>query len=553
MEKFCKAKSVFVIGIISLSLPFFVNAAIATNTIDNFFIEQNHDVSNREKITARVETISDRAYFYIETEWWDTLTTVQRNDMSDKIFKLADKFDDEIYPVMTETYGDEWKPGIDSDYKITILIHDTKDGIAGYFREKDEASRIKTSDSNEREMVYLSRKVLDTVYPEAYLAHEFMHLITYNQKNRVNLIKDDVWLNEMRAEYASTLLGYDDEYLGTNIQNRIRIFIEDSNNSLIKWDGGISDYGALNLFGQYLVDQFGIDILTQSLWSKKTGLDSLDYVLNKLGVNKTIEEVFIDWQIAISANDCSLGEGYCYKNEPLASIGPFNTLIYLTGTQKAHYNLTYSIEQWSGNWYKVLGGDKGIKIEFISDEDFKVPYFVTQNNSVQYLKYLEIKDGKGIIEMPYFGQDNKTITLVPNVIGEYTGENYTFSLNISTFEPEENLDTLLAQIAELQAQIQALLLKIQQLKGDSCSSINNNLYIGLINNQGVKCLQQLLVDEGVYPEAIVNGNFFLLTKNAVIKFQNKYKSEILTPVGLFQGSGYVGPMTRAKVNDLLVK
>jgi len=322
---------------------------------------------------------------------------------------------------------------------------------------------------------------------------------------------------------------------------------------LLEWNGESADYGVINMFGQYLVEQFGIEILSESLLFKGKGLDSLEYALDKLDIDKTIEQVFIDWQIAISANDCSQGEEYCYENSYLSAIRPFHFLIYLPNTKELNYGITHSMKQWSGNWYKVLGGDKGIKIEFTSDEDFTVPYFVEQHNNVQYLKYLEIKDGKGIIEMPYFGQDNKSITLIPNVIGDYTGENYTFSLNISTFEPEENLDVLLAQIEELQAQIQILLLKIEQIKGASCSSINNNLYFGLTNNQGVKCLQQLLVDEDVYPEAIVNGNFFLLTKNAVIRFQNKYKSEILTPVGLFQGSGYVGPMTRSKINNILLK
>lgn len=34
-----------------------------------------------------------------------------------------------------------------------------------------------------------------------------------------------------------------------------------------------------------------------------------------------------------------------------------------------------------------------------------------------------------------------------------------------------------------------------------------------------------------------------LTKNALIKYQNKYRSEILTPVGLSYGTGYFGPST----------
>jgi peptide/nickel transport system substrate-binding protein len=67
----------------------------------------------------------------------------------------------------------------------------------------------------------------------------------------------------------------------------------------------------------------------------------------------------------------------------------------------------------------------------------------------------------------------------------------------------------------------------------------------------VRKLQECLArDPEVYPEASITGIFGALTEKAVIRFQEKYKAEILTPSGLTRGTGAVKAGTRAKLNEL---
>ncbi len=83
----------------------------------------------------------------------------------------------------------------------------------------------------------------------------------------------------------------------------------------------------------------------------------------------------------------------------------------------------------------------------------------------------------------------------------------------------------------------------------SCYILNTNLRKGSFN-QDVFSLETILIKEKllhIVQPTIYFGN---LTFRAIIAFQEKYASDILTPNGLTHGTGYVGSSTRAKLNAL---
>src|SRR3989344_4318161 len=118
-------------------------------------------------------------------------------------------------------------------------------------------------------------------------------------------------------------------------------------------------------------------------------------------------------------------------------------------------------------------------------------------------------------------------------------------------------------IGDLQAQIQALLAQISALQGGTpttsgaCITFTRNHSMGNTGGE-VMDIQKFLnsasdtmvATTGAGSPGNETSYFGGLTKAAVVKFQNKYASSILTPVGLTTGTGYWGPSSRAKANSL---
>ncbi|MFA7309613.1 MAG: hypothetical protein WC050_01775, partial [Candidatus Paceibacterota bacterium] len=118
--------------------------------------------------------------------------------------------------------------------------------------------------------------------------------------------------------------------------------------------------------------------------------------------------------------------------------------------------------------------------------------------------------------------------------------------------------------SDLQAQVQALLAQIQALQGaqssgGSCVNFTFTTNLNLGKSSGEVMQIQKFLNQSADTQVAASGAgspgnetsyFGGLTKAAVIKFQDKYAADILTPVGLSKGNGNWFSSTRAKANAI---
>jgi len=260
----------------------------------------------------------------------------------DDVEYIIGEFDENIYPVMTETFMEapeingsspympfweeiwgymglnateqnitEWLFPTNDTGKLMMMIFNIRDEnyydpecmtyIAGYYWSTmtwlydrniihidayDWANR--TGEQDESIIGHHS-----FVY-ESTVAHEYQHLLHDWTDGG-----EDTWVNEGLSMMAEPLCGYPipysyvDEYLGN------------TTNSLVKWgdQGGeyiLADYGAAYMFMQYLYDHYGgLEMLQVIFNSPAHGTDSIDEAFLTMGHNRmTFEKVFRDWRLA---------------------------------------------------------------------------------------------------------------------------------------------------------------------------------------------------------------------------------------------------------------
>ncbi|MGD0976820.1 MAG: hypothetical protein ABR875_00805 [Minisyncoccia bacterium] len=412
-----------VIGFISIFGLGLVGSAKADATGQNqtFFVDKNYDAQARINTGATLKYVSNRAYGYVDDGFWNSLNSADQKIVLNEIIAVLGQFDNKIYPVETQIFGSEPNPGIDNDSKITILFLPLIENAGGYFNTNDCYPKSDINPiSNQREMFYLNSTMLsDSLKMDSFLAHEFQHLIAFNQKDLLRQVEDDTWLNETRSEYAITLTGYNDIYSGSNLEKRLQTFLSDPSDSLTEWKNLSYDYGEIALFGEYLSEHWTNAILADSLKSDAIGIPSINSALAKNGFPENFADVFRDWTIANFLNNSTLDLKFGYLRPELQNFRVSSTKVLNNLGDNVTLAVGDSLKDWQARWYDISNFAPGqnpiLKISFSSPSltSFQVPYLVYKTDGTIENKIFEPTDAINILYLSGIGADITRVVLMP--------------------------------------------------------------------------------------------------------------------------------------------
>lgn len=340
-----------------------------------FFVEPHIDAHHRSQIEAEFGASGVYSSIYV-----DTLLSIPQS----KLQELVNIFDSSIYPQSVALFGPPWIPGIDNDQRITILLSTMQGNVGGYVNDIDEMPKAQAPRSNEREMIYINGNFINSPKLKAFIAHEFQHVITYNQKKLEHGVVEQRWLNELRSEYIPTYLGFDG-VPGSNLQERIHFFLQNPGDSIIGWINTDYDYASVNLFGQYLADRFGANFYRYMMDSSLTGIYSVREALSRVNATESFEQVFAEWQLANYVNDKNILDGrYSYRN-PMITFKVPNRALFTKGEigDERKSLLNKNLTAFTSHVIEIQAEGEGVEFTFTAESPssnlFALYLYQTQN------------------------------------------------------------------------------------------------------------------------------------------------------------------------------
>ena len=296
------------------------------------YVDNNTSISTFAQKSATLRAVGTYCYVWVVDDFY-SLTAGENKVDSAIAQEYADAFD-KMYPMITNVFGNEsdkiyyypkWRNMENyssTGTKINIVVYDIGNdyslsenqqcGIVGYFYAKDYIYNYseKGVTSNNGKYFYIDSGYANSNFDTTIstLAHEFQHMVNYNQKTVSHDLTSGQWYNEMLSMLCEDMM---QEHLGIKDEDspkaRTKVF------NAYCYCSGISEYNSKNQicsyatafsFGSFIARNFGGAELVQKISQNSlVDNDSITNAVNSLnGTNYTYDDLFEKYLLALFGN-----------------------------------------------------------------------------------------------------------------------------------------------------------------------------------------------------------------------------------------------------------
>lgn len=246
-------KKVFLVLCIFFIWPFSV-----FGEVQKFDLDPNYDLSSRSSIDAVSLYQDPYIKFFIEKNYFDNFDDASKGQLPDLVKSVANSYLTDI-KAKTESFLEIKIPA------INVLFSQIKSKTGGYVNYKDQNIINLNVDY-----------VFQPIRIKRFLSHELGHLISLNTKENPLQKIDDVWLNEMRAEWLAKYLGYNHDDFSIYLSTLRNV-------SLREWRDSQANYAYINFLADFIRQRFGDDFLRKLFALPYTGIELVNQTLRSLG------------------------------------------------------------------------------------------------------------------------------------------------------------------------------------------------------------------------------------------------------------------------------
>jgi hypothetical protein len=378
-----------------------------------------------EQRMCTVRGEGQNVYVVVEDSQW------QVNVFQDDVDAVVEYFDNSsvgpyptqgIWDLNTTHFGDP-PDRLDNDPKIYVLFYAFDVSADGFWWVYDEyLDGTQPFASNECEVVYINSAAGDPggTYLNAVVAHEFQHMIHWNQDPN-----EDLWVDEGCGELAMWLFGNPDPIVGFNAM---------PDNNLTDWSGAFADYVQVYLWTLYFFEHYGGQpAIYQLVHEPLNGIYGYEATLDNMGYTESFADVFADWVVANYVDDETFLDGrYGYAG---ADLPPFNA------SQYSNYPVgpvNASVQHWASDYVRFIDGQP-LTLDFDGADYSTFAARVVTYASGQPLDLVDIPlddQQAGSLPLPEFGNAYDTVVLVvANLTSGAGSVPYSFGTSGSTGLP----------------------------------------------------------------------------------------------------------------------